>query len=154
MIEVNDSVRSLWVPLRDVNMLLPSVSVAEVSNYQLPGEVPDTPGWLLGTITWRDLTVPVISLEVMRGHKAPANLVYSRILIINSIRPDSPIRFYAVVTAGLPRLFRFDESTIQGVETSKHEILQCCVTVNSDTAVIPDLDYIQGRLEQYRELAA
>jgi chemotaxis signal transduction protein len=135
-------------------MLLPSVSVAEVNNYQMPKELPDTPDWLLGTITWRDQTVPVISLEVLCGDKMPANLVYSRIMIVNSIRPESPVRFYAIVAAGLPRLIRFDAGAATDMEISTLDALLCRVTVNHETAVIPDLDYIQGLLEQNRDIAA
>jgi chemotaxis signal transduction protein len=135
-------------------MLLPSASVAEVNNYQMPKELPDTPEWLLGTITWRDQTVPVISLEVLCGENMPANLVYSRIMIVNSIRPESPVRFYAIVAAGLPRLIRFDEGAATDVEISTLDALQCRITINHETAVIPDLEYIQGLLEQHLVIAA
>jgi chemosensory pili system protein ChpC len=135
-------------------MLLPSASVAEVNNYQMPGELPDTPEWLLGTIAWRDQTVPVISLEVLCGENMPANLLYSRIMIVNSIRPESPVRFYAIVAAGLPKVIRFDEGTATDVEISTLDALQCRLTVNSETVVIPDLDYIQGLLEQHLDIAA
>lgn len=154
MADMAGGVRSMWIPLRGVNMLLPSVSVAEVNNYQMPKELPDTPEWLLGTITWRDQTVPVISLEVLCGENMPANLVYSRIMIVNSIRPESPVRFYAIVAAGLPRLIRFDEGAATDMEISTLDALQCRITVNHETAVIPDLDYIQGLLEQHRDIAA
>jgi chemosensory pili system protein ChpC len=154
MVDADGGVRSMWIPLRGVNVLLPSVSVAEVNNYQMPKELPDTPEWLLGTIKWRDQTVPVVSLEVLCGEKVPANLVYSRIIIINSIRHESPIRFYAMVAAGLPRLIRFDAGAAADMEISTLDALQCRVTVNYETAVIPDLDYIQGLLEQHRDIAA
>jgi len=154
MADADDGVRSMWIPLRGVNMLLPSVSVAEVNNYQMPKELPDTPDWLLGTIAWRDQTVPVISLEVLCGEKMPANLVYSRIIIVNSIRPESPVRFYAIVAAGLPKLIRFNEVAAADTEISTLDALQCRVTVNHETAVIPDLGYIQGLLEQHRDIAA
>ena len=154
MADTKDSVRSLWVPLRDVNMLIPSVSVAEVSNYKVPVEVKESPDWMMGTITWRGETVPVISLEALCGDRLPANLVYSRLMIINSMRPDSAIRFYAIVAAGLPRLVQLDDSMLQGMETSTLEVVQCRVSVGQKTAIIPDLDYIQGLLEQHRDVAA
>ena len=58
MSDVTEQVRSLWIPLREVNMLLPHVAVAEVGNYRVPEEQPDTPDWLLGAIDWRGLAVP------------------------------------------------------------------------------------------------
>ncbi|MDH3899731.1 MAG: chemotaxis protein CheW [Gammaproteobacteria bacterium] len=154
MADTKDSVRSLWIPLRDVNMLIPSVSVAEVSNYKVLDEVNGSPDWMLGTISWRGETVPVISVEVLCGDRVPVNLVYSRLMIINSIRPDSAIRFYAIVAAGLPRLVQFDDSTVRGMEVSTLEAIQCRVSVGRETAFIPDLDYIQELLEQHRDIAA
>ncbi len=154
MADLGKGVRCMWIPLRGVNMLLPGVSVAEVSNYHMPRELPGAPDWLLGTISWRDQTVPVISLEVLCGEKLPVNLVYSRIMIVNSIRADSPVRFYAIVAAGLPRLMQVDENTADSMEPSTLDALQCRVSIDRSTAVIPDLGYIQGLLEQHRDIAA
>ncbi|UCC56676.1 MAG: chemotaxis protein CheW [Gammaproteobacteria bacterium] len=154
MADTEESVRCLWIPLRDVNMLIPSASVAEVCNYQVPDEMKESPDWILGTICWRGETVPVISLEILCGDGVPVNLVYSRLMIINSICPDSTVRFYAIVAAGLPRLLQFDDSTVRGMEASTLEAVQCRVSVGSETAVIPDLAYIQGLLEQHRDIAA
>jgi hypothetical protein len=75
-------------------------------------------------------------------------------MIIKSIRPDSTIRFYAIVAAGLPRLLPFDDSTARGIKASTLEAIQCRVSVGSETAVIPDLACIQGLLEQHRDIAA
>ncbi len=154
MADTTESVRCLWIPLQDVNMLMPSASVAEVCNYKVPGEMKDSPDWILGTICWRGETVPVISMEILCGEGVPVNLAYSRLIIINSIRPDSTIRFYGIVAAGLPRLVQFDEGTARGMDASTLEAIQCRVSVGSESAVIPDLAYIQGLLEQHRDIAA
>jgi chemosensory pili system protein ChpC len=135
-------------------MILPSASVAEVCNYKVPDEMKGSPDWILGSISWRGETVPVISLEILCGEELPVNLVYSRLMIIKSIRPDSTIRFYAIVAAGLPRLLPFDDSTARGIKASTLEAIQCRVSVGSETAVIPDLACIQGLLEQHRDIAA
>ena len=154
MSRVTDQVRSLLVPLRDVNMLLPNIVVAEVSNYQLPSKQPDIPEWILGNIEWRGQTIPVISLEILCGPKGSTNLVQSRLLIVNSVRPDSPLRFYAIVAAGLPRLMQFDDSLADSVEESSIPELLCRVYIDHQCAVIPDLDYLQGLLEQHWAAAA
>jgi chemosensory pili system protein ChpC len=83
---ITEQIRSLWIPLREVNMLLPHVAIAEVGNFRVPDEQPDTPDWLLGTIDWRGQIIPVISLELLCGDQLPANPVYSRLIIINSVR--------------------------------------------------------------------
>ena len=143
----SDKVHSLWIPLRGVNMLLPNVAVAEVGNYQVPDEQPGGPDWLLGTVDWRGQVVPVISLEILCGHKVPANMACSRLIIVNSVRPGSPVCFYAIVAAGLPRLIRFDSALVTRIEVCELEELRCRVVVGHEKAVKPDLGYIQGLLE-------
>jgi chemosensory pili system protein ChpC len=146
---IPDQVRSLWIPLREVNMLLPHVAIAEVSNYRVPEDQPDTPDWLLGTTNWRGQIIPVISLELLCGDKIPANPVYSRLIIINSIRMDSLVHHYAIVAAALPRSVQFDNTIVDDVEACDLPALQCRVYIGREQAVIPDLDYLQGMLEQH-----
>ncbi|MEN8108096.1 MAG: chemotaxis protein CheW [Pseudomonadota bacterium] len=154
MSDVNGRVRSLWIPLRDINMLLPHAAVAEIGNFRVPDSQDDSPDWLLGNIHWRGMSIPVISLETLCAESAPVNLVYSRLLIINSVHTGSSVPFYAVVTAGLPRPMPFDNSVVAGAEECSHEALKCRVQVDDELAIIPDLDYLQALLEQHVDQAA
>lgn len=149
-----EQVRTLWVPLRDANMLLPNAAVAEVGYYRVPDEQSDLPEWMLGSISWRGHTLPVISIELLCDYPVPANLVYSRLMIINSVRPDSTVQFYAVVTAGLPRPVLFSNNLVDQVEACALQVLQCRIFIGREQAVIPDLDYIQGLVEQHWQPAA
>jgi len=151
---IKEQVRSLWVPLRDANMLLPNAAVAEVGYYRVPDEKSDMPEWMLGSISWRGQTLPVISIELLCNYPVPANLVYSRLLIMNSVRPDSILPFYAVVTAGLPRPVLFGNQLVDEVEACSLQALQCRVFIGREQAVIPDLDYIQGQVEKHWEKVA
>ena len=101
---VQDKVRSLWVPLREMNLLLPNVAVAEIGSYRVPEAQADMPEWFLGMVKWREQRIPVISLEAVCGLSVPSNPVFSRLMIVNSVCPGSAIKHYAVVTAGLPGL--------------------------------------------------
>jgi chemosensory pili system protein ChpC len=154
MKDLPDQVRSLWIPLREVNMLLPHAAVAEVGYYRVPEVLPDTPDWLLGTIDWRGQVIPMISLELLCGDELPANPVYSRLIVINSVRTDSPVRHYAIVAAALPRSVPFDNTIVDDFESCDLPALQCRVYVGHEQAVIPDLDYLQRMLEQHWSLAA
>ena len=51
---VVESVRSLWVPLDGINLLVPNVAIAEVINYQPLDLLEEGPEWLLGSLRWRD----------------------------------------------------------------------------------------------------
>ncbi|MDH3872132.1 MAG: hypothetical protein OEU44_07960, partial [Gammaproteobacteria bacterium] len=80
--------------------------------------------------------------------------VYSRLLIINSVRPESILPFYAVVTAGLPRPVLFGNQLVDEVEACSLQALQCRVFIGREQAVIPDLDHIQELVEQHWEKVA
>ena len=149
-----DRVRSLWVPLREMNLLLPNMAVAEIGGYRVPRAAPDMPGWLLGMVTWREREIPVISLESICGLTVPSNPVFSRLMIVNSVRPDSRVEFFGIVTAGLPGLIRFGSDTADRVEVYNGEGLHSVVRVGNELAGIPDLDCLQAMLEQYLEQAA
>ena len=147
MIEINDKVRSLWVPLRDANLLIPNVAVAEISSYRVPSPVPGMPEWCLGTVKWSGEEIPVISIEAVCGLALQSNPVFSRLMIVNSVRPDSTVRHYAVVTAGLPGLIQFGPETADQVAPCSNDGLKCIVRIGNEEAIIPDLDYLQELLE-------
>jgi chemosensory pili system protein ChpC len=151
---VQEKIRSLWVPLRNMNLLLPSVSVAEIGSYRKPARIEGAPEWLLGNVKWRNQEVPVISLEIMCGMSVSSNPVFSRLMVVNSVHPDSPVSNYAIVTAGLPGLIQFAADTASTCHASEQQAIRCVVQIGNEQAVIPDLDYLQTLLEQQYEQAA
>jgi chemosensory pili system protein ChpC len=151
---VQDKIRSLWVPLRNMNLLLPNVSVAEIGSYRKPARVEGAPEWLLGNVKWRGQEVPVISLETLCGMNVSSNPVFSRLMIVNSVHPDSSVGNYAIITAGLPGLIQFGADTVASCHASELPAIRCVVHIGNEQAVIPDLDYLQTLLEQQMDQAA
>lgn len=149
-----DKVRSLWIPLRDMNLLLPNLAVAEIGSYRVPEALPNTPDWFLGLVKWRETTIPVVSLEAVCGVDVPSNPVFSRLMVLNSVRPDSPLQHYAIVTAGMPGLVQFDAGTADSFEPWDGEGLLGVVHVGNELVAIPDLDYLQALLEEHLDQAA
>ncbi len=148
-----DKVRSLWVPLREMNLLLPNLAVAEISGYRVPEAIPGMPEWLLGMVKWNEREIPVISLESICGLTVPSNPVFSRLMIIHSVRPGSRVEFFGIVTAGLPGLIQFGHDTADHVEVYDGQGLHSVVHVGNELAGIPDLDCLQAMLEQHLEAA-
>ncbi len=151
---VQEKIRSLWVPLRNMNLLVPNVAVAEIGSYRKPAGVEGAPEWLLGHVKWRGQDVAVISLESLCGINVASNPVFSRLMIVNSVRPDSTISNYAIVTAGLPGLIQFGADTAGEFHASEQPAIRCVVQIGNEQAVIPDLDYLQSLLEQQLDQAA
>lgn len=149
-----EKIRSLWVPLRGMNLLLPNMAVAEISSYRVPEALPDMPEWLLGTVKWDGEEIAVISLEALCGIRVPSNPVFSRLMIVNSVRRESKVKNYAIVTAGLPGLIQFGHDTPDEYSDFEEEGLQCMVRIGNEEAIIPDLDHLQGMLEEQLGQAA
>jgi chemosensory pili system protein ChpC len=143
----NDKVRSLWVPLRDANLLVPNVAVSEIISYRVPSPLPGMPEWCLGTVKWSGEDIPVVSVEAVCGLSSQSNPVFSRLMVVNSVRPDSTVHHYAIVTAGLPGLIQFGPDTADQVAPCANDGLKCIVRIGNEEAIIPDLDYLQGLLE-------
>jgi len=149
-----DKIRSLWVPLRGMNLLMPNMVVAEIGSYHAPEETAGMPEWFLGMVKWRDRVIPVISLESICGLTVPSNPVFSRLMIVNTVRPDSSVEYYGIVTAGLPGLIQFGSDTADRVETYDKEGLHCVVQLGNELAAIPDLDCLQEMIEKCLDEAA
>ncbi len=147
---VVESVRSLWVPLDGVNLLVPNVAIAEVVNFQPLDLVKDGPEWLLGSLRWRNQDLPVVSMESICGFGVSRNARGARISILNSVRSDSTLSFYAMVTAGIPRLFSADNDALgESLLTTRSlpDSVADCIQIGSEEALIPDLEIIQALVE-------
>jgi len=143
---VVESVRTLWVPLENVNLLVPNVAIAEVINYQPLDLIHDGPDWLLGCLRWREQELPVVSVERLCGFSLPQGARGSRISVINSTIPGSDLPFYAIVTADIPRLFSADEDALGDSMLAERELPDTVadrVKIGNEEALLPDLENIQ-----------
>lgn len=141
---VQDSVRTLIIPLQGRNLLLPNVAVAEVIPYSRPRAVADAPDWLLGAIGWRGLNIPLISYDRLQGVHNEGALGQARIAVINAVRPDGGLQFYALVTTGIPQLKRVNAESIQELSADAGEGLLSQVQIGDIQAVIPDLNALES----------
>jgi len=146
-----ESVRSLWVPLAGTNMLVPNVAIAEVINYQPYETLAEGPDWLLGSLRWRDTLIPVVSMERLLGYDVPESGRSARIAVVNSVKADSGLNFYAMVTAGIPRLFSADEEGLGGAvqaDEPRPDSVACRVQIGSEQALVPNMEVIQTLISE------
>jgi chemosensory pili system protein ChpC len=148
---VVESVRSLWVPLEQINLLVPNVAIAEVINYRPLDLIEDGPDWLLGKLRWRERDLPVVSMERLCGYSLPQGGSGSRISVFNSVMPSTAMPFFSMVTAGIPRLFSADDDGLGDSLTSIKnlpETVADCVQIGSEEALIPNLELIHSLVEE------
>lgn len=143
-----NAVRSLFVPMQQLTLLLPGTVVAEVVSYREPEPAAGAPEWLLGTVYWREQTIPLVSLDAFMSGEPPAAGQRARIAVLKAIsgRPEMP--YFGLVTRQIPRLVTVFEEGIEPVEDAAHGLpgVTAEVLAQGEPAVLPDLDQIERAL--------
>lgn len=117
---VNDSMTNLagarevpcmLLPMLDHILILPNTVVAEMSEMKPLMHLTGTPEWLMGLYEWRNIHVPVVSIEsINRGGRAPMN-PQGRIAVLNNTGVQG-VPFLGIHTQGIPRMTRVGEEDI------------------------------------------
>lgn len=140
---------SLLIPMAGNMLVLPTVSVAEMTPYQAPQAsrsltTKTSPDWYLGDFLWRGVMVPMISYErLSQGHLAEI-LPESQVIVLNSTGVSQQLPFLCIPTQGIPRLSRVAANEIsQNTQAVLHEYNQMQVLVAGEEAVIPDVEKME-----------
>ena len=138
----SDELRGVLLPLRETQLLLPNVTVSEVIGYRLPDPVNNAPGWLLGSVTWRQRKVPIVSFEYF-VHKAASRPGYrSRIALCHNLHDNPQMPYVGILCNSIPRLARVNSGTV--AEPYLNELLPEMavrhITYSGQDAWIPDIE--------------
>ncbi len=137
----------LLIPLLGSRLILPNVTVAEVSPYQAPLPVENAPSWLHGSVEWRGTHIPVIAFEEFCGGNLSSFSQDARIVVINAPSGEEKMRFFGLIAQGIPSQVKLEEAAIK--ENPNHQLVAgqaMGVTVETGHGVIPDLDLIEAEL--------
>jgi len=137
---------SLIIPIAHRQLLLPTVSVAEMLPFVKPQlRQTDLAPWYLGNVTWRGVAVPMISYELINGEQTLPIKVTSQMAILNSTGVSTVLPFICFPTQGIPRLSRVSSEMIKEDKARPLQAFdQMNVVVSEDVVAIPDV----SRLEQ------
>lgn len=147
-------IRSLFFPVTQEPLLLPSVVLAEVISYRMFEYLPGSPSWVLGLIEWRGISLPVISFEELRGRPAPKNLIGARIAILNGITGNSRLDFFGLRIQGIPRLILVREGDLilrddPAINAEENSSLYLAITIAAQSALIPNIKAIETQLASF-----
>lgn len=145
---VPEQIASLLIPISGNFLLLPNVSVAEISELLPIDEWASEPDWFLGYAEWRGVPVPVVSFELINGESLGDNYQPKRIAIFNNVIGNEKLRFLAIPTQGIPRLTRVRAEEIVESDAPVGEIEYMRVTVNGEVAIIPNLEKLEEMILQ------
>ena len=141
----SNEVPCLLIPMANSQLLLPTVTIAEMIPYQSPQKKadPEMPQWFLGYLPWRGLTVPMLSFERITGQDSPEIDGSSQISVFNNTGVSAQLPFLAIPTTGIPHLSRITPERIikTDIEPKPYEIM--CVSIADEEAIIPDVSALE-----------
>lgn len=144
-------VRSQLIPLDGIRLVLPNTAIAEVISFQSPEPVADGPDWLLGTINWRGIDIPVLAFETACTDAKVTPGKSSRIIVLNTLNENADLHFYGILAQGIPRLISLDESTIHDapdIEGQPQAYVLRHTIIDGQQVIIPDQKAIEQNLNQ------
>ena len=154
--EPSESAQSLpcmILPIQGGELLVPSVTIAEVAS--VAPIFPDNsgPDWFLGHYSWRNKRVPLISYEKLtRDHGGGIN-PNGRIVLFHNTGDNSEIGFLAIPTQGVPQEVNVSPDDLNGsqgnVPLSAYETLS--VKVAGEEMVIPNMAALENAYLEYKD---
>ncbi len=142
--DTSASLTGLLVPLADRMLLVPNVAVAELIPYRAPQSAQGTPSWFLGQVSWRDLTLPLLSFEAASDGQ-PSTGSGSRVAVLNALGGRDHVKFIALLVQGIPRSVKVDPNLARSdVPLAPLEL--DAVNLGDVQARIPDLIALEQKL--------
>jgi chemosensory pili system protein ChpC len=139
------SIHSLLIPLQGQTLLLPNAAVAEIIPYADVQPVADAPDWYLGLMSWRNVELPLISLDQVLREEPPMIGPQSRIVVLNAVAKQGKMTFYGIISQGIPHLVQVTRETMAaiGPPDASASIATLPVTVGGEEAAIPDMTALE-----------
>jgi len=142
----SQSLSCVMIPVKDRQLLLPNVSIAEVVDFSNHSSDADTPDWVVGFLDWRGLDLPVISYDSANGGQRTVPGDYrGRVIVLNTIGPGhASLPFMALITQGIPSQARLTEAQVHRLdgEPGPADLVQ--VDVEGEVAWIPNLEFLES----------
>jgi chemosensory pili system protein ChpC len=145
-----DEVYRLLIPFAGGKMILPRLSITEVTGFLRPKPVRGAPEWLLGIITWNGQEIPLVSFEGMCGRKVPERANRTRIAVAHAIGEQINPPLFAILTQGYPYLVRVNPAVLSvdpenDFGGADGPVLNR-VRMANERPYIPDLEAIEAKL--------
>ena len=149
MAEQLQEVYSLLIPVAGGKLILPRVSVAEVTGFLRPKPVRNAPDWLMGLINWQMQEIPLVSFEGLCGRKVPERAGRTRIAVVYAIGEQIAPAVFALMTQGYPYLVRVNPAVLSvdpendfGADSPVLNRLRMA----NERPYVPDLEAIESKI--------
>lgn len=142
-------VRCMSLPLHNMRLLIPNTVVAEVIEYKATEPAGQMPEWLLGIVSWRGRSVPLISFERLLGQDNAFRSEETRYVVCNTLNGDAHIPFIALQIEGIPHLTLIGNDMLEmdtGELHSEHAV-QAYLRLQGESVIVPNIDVLEKMLK-------
>ena len=148
--EIGEDINCVVLPIGQLGLLVPSVCVAEVLPWRRIRDVGNSPDWLLGVMTWRGDSIPVLRFETLNGSVDEPSRECECVAVMNRCRSAHGQAFYAVATDGLPRIVQVGEEDVFPEQTHLGVAESAAIKLGTEQLRIPNLGYLEDQLMTLR----
>ncbi len=141
--QVPSRINCLILSIQGRKLLIPSTVMAEVySNLETP--VGGDGHFCYGWINWRELRIPLVSLEVFLGGEPPVLERINRVAIVNAVDQAAHLRFFAVRLDSIPQSVPVTPSTRLALSDDDDVLLE--MELGRLRVAMPRLDRVEARV--------
>lgn len=137
-------IKSLLLPMKTSSVVVPNAAIAEIVSVEHVLPVNDAPAWMLGYLSWRRRSVPLMSFDAVQHGEPDFITPRSKIAVLYSISDDATFPYMALLMQQAPKVVNITESNIKqaGAENNSGNVklvLQNVVIGDDVSADILDL---------------
>lgn len=143
------TVRAFLLPFKSGHVLLPHSSMVEVLPFATPLTMENAPSWVVGTMLWRALDVPLVALENLVLNIQPELDSHTRIVMINTLNTHADFPYIGLLGTDAPRLINVNYDEIMRIDPLPEFTglgVLSWTQVKDHMAIIPDMDAIEAIL--------
>ncbi|NVJ67633.1 MAG: chemotaxis protein CheW [Gammaproteobacteria bacterium] len=149
-----NEVFSFMIPMLQDNLLMPSETVAEIvpfMNVNLFENAENGDDWHIGNLAWRNMNIPVISLERVQGQQDLGDIRRSRIAVIYTLNGNQDLPYLAFTVQGIPRIIPVGSDNSEMLDAKPNDKgVAAWVTVAGKKAMVPDMDMMESMAKEIR----
>ncbi len=142
---------TLLLNIEGAQVLLPDIAVAEIVDYQMTSspEEDDLPDWFLGQLTWRGLSVPLISLESLNHGAFFTKRPALKIIVVNSLYAlKDKAGYWAFVALDTPKMQKLATDALVASEDQPEEgaVTIMIAELLGDEVIVPDVEAVEAAI--------
>ncbi|MEZ5558470.1 MAG: chemotaxis protein CheW [Pseudomonadales bacterium] len=134
------------VPMTGMQLLVPSVCIAEILPWRRFRMRDDGPSWYLGHMGWRGESVPVVRFERLNQPRSDCPRSGRCLVIMNRSGNPNGQPFYALVADGLPRMVQLTQDDVSYDDSKLGRAEAAVLRLGTESATVPNLLFLEQQI--------